>query len=78
MTRLGSPSRRKRLLGSSALLAGALAMLTMLVAPPRAAFAQAAPAAAPRPVATIGEQDSLTQAQLEQCWRPSRCIPTTC
>ena len=69
---LGWPSRpggkRLGLLGSTSLLAGAAAMLAVMALPPRAAFGQAAPpaAAAPQAVATTGQQDSLTQAQLAE------------
>ena len=59
-------NRRHGLLGSTALLAGAMAMLAMMTTPPRSALGQVAPApaAAPQAVATAPQQDSLTQAQL--------------
>ena len=78
---LGWPSRpggkRLGLLGSTSLLAGAAAMLAVMALPPRAAFGQAAPpaAAAPQAVATTGQQDSLTQAQLEQLLAPIALYP---
>ena len=78
---LGWPSRpggkRLALLGSTSLLAGAAAMLAVMALPPRAAFGQAAPpaAAAPQAVATTGQQDSLTQAQLEQLLAPIALYP---
>ncbi|MEO3474732.1 DUF3300 domain-containing protein, partial [Roseomonas sp. CAU 1739] len=68
-------SRRHGLLGSSALLAGALAMLAVMAAPPRVALGQAAPAVTPRAVATAPQQDSLTQAQLEQLLAPIALYP---
>jgi hypothetical protein len=52
-------------------------MLAVMALPPRAAFGQPAPApaAAPQPVATTGQQDSLTQAQLEQLLAPIALYP---
>ncbi|GGJ32287.1 hypothetical protein GCM10011320_44780 [Neoroseomonas lacus] len=52
-------------------------MLAVMSLPPRSAFSQAtpAPAAAPQPVATTGQQDNLTQAQLEQLLAPIALYP---
>lgn len=83
MDRLGWPARkggrRHRLLASTSLLAGALAMVAVLALPPRGALGQAAPApapaAAPRAVATSGQQDRLSQAQLEQLLAPIALYP---
>ncbi len=88
MDRLGWPARRDgrrhRLLGSTSLLAGALAMLAVMALPPRGALGQAAPApaatpqaptATPQAVATSGQQDRLTQAQLEQLLAPIALYP---
>jgi hypothetical protein len=81
MDLLGWPARHARrrggLLGSSALLAGAAAMVAMMALPPRAALGQAAPApsATPQAVATTGAQTRLTQAQLEQLLAPVALYP---
>lgn len=78
---LGRPGRdggrRRGLLASTSLLAGAVAMLAVMALPPRAALGQGAPApaAVPQAVATTGQQDSLTQAQLEQVLAPIALFP---
>jgi hypothetical protein len=77
MHMLGWPSRaggrRPGLLGSTSLLAGAVAMLAVMALPPRAAFGQGTPAA---PAAATGQQQaSLTQAQLEQLVAPIALHP---
>ena len=70
-------NRRRGLLGSTALLAGAMAMLAVMATPPRGALGQVAPApaATPRTVTTAPQQDSLTQAQLEQLLAPIALYP---
>ena len=77
MSMLGRPGRRGGLLASTALLAGAAAMLAVMAMPPRAAFGQGAPAptAVPQAVATSGQQDRLTQPQLEQLLAPIALYP---
>ncbi|MBR0652879.1 DUF3300 domain-containing protein, partial [Roseomonas terrae] len=77
MDRPGSSAGRNHrhgLLTSVALFIGAAAVIAATALPPRA-LGQTAPAAAPQAVATTGQQDRLTQAQLEQLLAPVALYP---